>query len=223
MEPKAKPTMLSKVHKFALLWCDKAELVLITLGFAYLGFYTLEVLATGSWSTFGFFAAETIFAIFVFDFLMNLFAETPWKGTKGGWRGFIGRNWLLMLAVALPMLRPLRIFKLLLVLSAIDSYGKNRTNETGFYVALALPLIWFTGALSLYDAERGALSSYENFGDALWWSAVTITTVGYGDYAPVTVEGRIVAVFLMLISLGLVGAVTALLARWLIGSRDVSN
>jgi voltage-gated potassium channel len=213
--------MLTKIHKFAIQWCERAELLLIGLGFGYLGFYTLEILGPNQfWRDFGFIAAEVIFAIFVFDFLMNLFAQTPWKGTEGGWKGFIGRNWLLIIAVLLPMLRPLRIFKLLLVLSAVDSYGRNRTSETGFYVAVALPLIWFTGALALFDAEKDAASNFQNFGDALWWSAVTITTVGYGDYAPITVEGRVVAVFLMLISLALIGSVTALLAKWLIGSKE---
>lgn len=77
------------------------------------------------------------------------------------------------------MLRPLKISKLLLALSDVDSYGRNRASETGFYDGVTPPLIWFNGALALFDAEKDAASNFQNFDDALWWSAVTKTTVGY--------------------------------------------
>ena len=55
-----------------------------------------------------------------------------------------------------------------------------------------------------------------SFGDALWWAASTITTVGYGDRFPVTTQGRFVAVGLMLAGIALLGVVTASIASWLI-------
>jgi voltage-gated potassium channel Kch len=49
------------------------------------------------------------------------------------------------------------------------------------------------------DAERAdARANIRSFDDALWWSATTITTVGYGDHYPVTAQGRLVAAGLML-------------------------
>ncbi|WP_338327313.1 potassium channel family protein [Porphyromonas gingivalis] len=48
--------------------------------------------------------------------------------------------------------------------------------------------------------------------DAIWWSYVTITTVGYGDKYPVTTEGRIIAMFLMTAGVGLFGTFTAYIA-----------
>ena len=47
-----------------------------------------------------------------------------------------------------------------------------------------------------------------SFGDALWWSIVTCTTVGYGDISPSTTVGRVVAVILMLFGIGLIGMLT---------------
>ena len=53
-------------------------------------------------------------------------------------------------------------------------------------------------------------------GDALWWSAVTITTVGYGDYYPVTTLGRLTGVLVMLAGVGIIGALASILASLLV-------
>jgi len=60
---------------------------------------------------------------------------------------------------------------------------------------------------------------FNGFLDALWWSIVTITTVGYGDKYPITVAGRIIAIVLMLTGIGVFGAVTANIADLLINLR----
>jgi len=54
--------------------------------------------------------------------------------------------------------------------------------------------------------------------DALWWSAATITTVGYGDIYPVTGVGRIIAVFTMLVGISTLAVVTARIAQFLLSS-----
>ena len=58
--------------------------------------------------------------------------------------------------------------------------------------------------------ERDATEpNITTFGDALWWAATTVTTVGYGDRYPVSTEGRVVAVVLMGVGIGVMGAVIA--------------
>ena len=77
----------------------------------------------------------------------------------------------------------------------------------------------------MYDAERDAPgSTIKSFGDGLWWAATTVTTVGYGDKVPVTVEGRLVAVALMLVGISVLGVVTAAVAAWFVDQlRDVQE
>jgi len=56
--------------------------------------------------------------------------------------------------------------------------------------------------------------------DAIWWSIVSVTTVGYGDRFPVTFSGRVVAIFLMVGGIGLVSVLTSFLSNAFIGAGD---
>jgi voltage-gated potassium channel len=72
-------------------------------------------------------------------------------------------------------------------------------------------------SLAILQAERSRDgANIQTFGDALWWAITTVTTVGYGDQYPVTVEGRLIAVGLMLSGVALIGVVTATFASWLV-------
>ena len=85
------------------------------------------------------------------------------------------------------------------------------------YTASSVVLLVYAGSLAILDAERGHPGArITTFGDAVWWSMSTVTTVGYGDESPVTGEGRVVAVLMMVGGIGLVGAVTATLASWVV-------
>ena len=76
----------------------------------------------------------------------------------------------------------------------------------GFVIPATLTLlIIFFGGIGVYLAEhehQGA--NIVKLGDAFWWAVVTITTVGYGDYYPVTSVGRIIAIFVMFSGIGIV-------------------
>jgi len=74
-------------------------------------------------------------------------------------------------------------------------------------------VIVLNGVVIVYLVERHAPhSNIHTIGDALWWSAVTVTTVGYGDFYPVTTEGRITACLLMGTGLLTLAVVTAQVA-----------
>ncbi|MDW7674675.1 MAG: potassium channel family protein [Bacillota bacterium] len=62
--------------------------------------------------------------------------------------------------------------------------------------------------------------SMSNFGDALWWTIVTATTVGYGDISPESLGGRIIAVVLMLAGIGTIGMITGAIATYFLGSKE---
>jgi len=65
------------------------------------------------------------------------------------------------------------------------------------------------GAIGIFGAENGQNANIRSIGDAFWWAIVTTTTVGYGDVSPVTSEGRLIAVALMLVGIGFIGVFTA--------------
>lgn len=73
------------------------------------------------------------------------------------------------------------------------------------------------GTVAVLDAEeRSPDANITSIGDALWWACTSVTTVGYGVRHPVTTQGRLGAVVLMVLGIGVVGGVTASVAAYLI-------
>lgn len=133
-------------------------------------------------------------------------------------RRYLLRHWFDVLVVALPLLRPLRLLRLVSLLRVL-----NRRAATGLrgrlvvYVAGGAGLLALCGALAVLDAERASPeANITTFGDAIWWAATTMTTVGYGDRYPTTGVGRLAAVALMVGGVAVLGVVTATLASWLV-------
>ena len=111
---------------------------------------------------------------------------------------------LMLVSVLFPPVRV--IFSFRLVRSVF------RRGHLGRFLTAAAVLV-LNGAVIVYLFERHApKSSIHTLGESLWWSVVTVTTVGYGDYTPVTVRGRVTAVFVMGIGLLTLAVVTAQVA-----------
>jgi len=92
------------------------------------------------------------------------------------------------------------------------------------YVSGATALAVGLGALAVLDAEQDAAgANITTYGDAVWWACTTVTTVGYGDHFPISGEGRLVAVALMLVGIGLVGTVTASVAAWMLARIETER
>ncbi|GAA1694537.1 potassium channel family protein [Microbacterium sediminicola] len=149
-------------------------------------------------------------ALFALDYIVRLTI------TEQRWRWFY-RHLLDLAIVVLPMLRPLRLMRFLTVLALLNRGAGNRLRGkvTIYTIGGTIVLILMAG-LAVLDAERGGPGPIEDIGDAVWWAFVTITTVGYGDYVPVTDIGRIVAVALMIGGIALIGVVTATVASWIV-------
>ena len=81
-------------------------------------------------------------------------------------------------------------------------------------------MVWISSAVAFTLVEDvGSGRRVESFGDALWWSAATISTVGYGDIYPVTTVGRLIAVFTMIVGVSTFGVLTASIARALLSEK----
>jgi voltage-gated potassium channel len=128
------------------------------------------------------------------------------------------RNAADVLMIALPVLRPLRLLRMLVLLRMLNRRATvTLRGKVVAYAIASTTLILVCASLAMLDAERhqpGA--NIRTFGDALWWAASTMTTVGYGDRVPTTGEGRAVGFALMLAGIALLGVVTAWIASWLV-------
>jgi voltage-gated potassium channel len=131
---------------------------------------------------------------------------------------YLGRHWYDLLVIVLPLLRPLRLLRLIPLLSVLNRRAQaGLRGRVAIYVAGGASLLAFVAALAVLDVERPSPdANISDFGDAIWWAVTTMTTVGYGDHYPVTSIGRVVAFGLMLGGITLLGTVTATLASWLV-------
>jgi voltage-gated potassium channel len=82
------------------------------------------------------------------------------------------------------------------------------------YLVALMFTIMFVGALAVRFLSPNSFSS---FGDALWWSAATVTTIGYGDVVPATSGGRFIAVFVMFASVATISFTTAVVTATFVG------
>ena len=123
-----------------------------------------------------------------------------------------------------PALRGLRALRLLRVARSLRRspwtvplqgiVQSVRDNRLLYRVAFSLVgVATGLGGLSLYLIEGPSNDGIQSLGDAMWWSIVTITTVGYGDISPVTGLGKVVAAALMLL-----GMITLALFAGIVGN-----
>ena len=118
------------------------------------------------------------------------------------------------------MFRPLRALRVVTVISVLNRQLRDDARgRIAVYVVVTVALVGFVASLAVLEAERNAPeASITTFGEALWWTITTVSTVGYGDRYPVTVEGRLVAATLMVAGIALLGVVTASIASWFVES-----
>jgi voltage-gated potassium channel len=160
-------------------------------------------------------------AAFVVDYVVR-FGLAPDRG-----RWFV-RHLLDLAVVLLPVLRPLRLLRLVALLAVFQrAAGSSLRGRVVTYALGSTAVLIYVAALAVRDAERHAdTATIRTFGTAVWWAFTTITTVGYGDHVPVTPTGRVIAVALMIGGIALLGTITATIASWLVeqvSQRDEAN
>jgi voltage-gated potassium channel len=179
---------------------------------------------------------NVVCGIFLLDFIVNL------RGSKPKRAYFIGaRGWLDLLG-SLPSLgffpissllrlarlsRLARITRLLrgqagkdLVLDVLHNRSQYATFITILLAGMTLSIATI---LVVQFESHSPDSNITTGGDALWWGIVTMTTVGYGDFFPVTTAGRMTGAFVMFAGIGIIGALASILASLLVSSPSVEE
>ncbi|MGH2351006.1 MAG: potassium channel family protein [Chloroflexota bacterium] len=151
-----------------------------------------------------------IWGIFALELLVRLYLA-PQR------RRYLVAHWPDVLIVALPFLRPLRLLRILVVVSRLWRQARSVLRYRTFsFLGVTALLATALAAAAMYLVERGGEGPIQSFADALWWAIATITTVGYGDVYPKTPTGRGIAVFLMLLGISLFGLLTARIAAFFV-------
>ena len=175
----------------------------------------------------------SIYVIFILNFVLE-FTLAPRKGD------YLKRNWLTAISLLIPALRIFRVFRvfrvlrlaragrglrLLRVVSSLNrgmhALGASLSRRGFGYVFALTLLVTFAGAAGMYAFENEAPGGLRSYGEALWWTAMIMTTMG-SQYWPQTIEGRVLCVFLALYAFAVFGYVTATLATYFVG-RDAES
>ncbi|MBC9733362.1 potassium channel family protein [Nocardioides marmotae] len=195
-------------------WERRSEWPLVVLALVFLAAYAWPVLDPDlgrGWVRACSWVAWAVWAAFALDYGVRLVQAAD----RGAW---IRRHAFDLVVLLLPLLRPLRLLRLLVLIRVLNrSASASLRGRVGTYVGAGSSMLALVAALAVLDAERGAPeATITSFGDALWWAVTTMTTVGYGDRFPVTDTGRLVGFGLMIAGIALLGTVTATLASWLV-------
>jgi voltage-gated potassium channel len=172
---------------------------------------------------------NTVCIVFLIDFALNFAAAKPKRAyfvSQRGWLdllgsipsfGFIPFTALFRLA---RLSRLARITRLLrgqagkdLVLDVLDNRGQYAT----FITILLAGIVLSTASILVLEFEsRTPGANITTGGEAIWWGLVTITTVGYGDFYPISTFGRLTGMFVMFAGIGIIGALASILASLLV-------
>lgn len=173
------------------------------------------------------FAVEIVNALIWLAFagdLVYLYRRSP------GPRAFVREHWLdlgivllsppFILPAEVASLRLLRILRLVRLLAVVGRLQKGTGRALGrqglAYIGVLGAFFVFVGGVSIHELEPDRAPTVW---EGMWWAIVTLTTVGYGDISPATFEGRVLAAFLMVSGLAVVGALAGSIGALFLGGE----
>ena len=170
--------------------------------------------------------------IFLYDFTMNMIDSRKTHGhyfiKERGWLDLLGSipsfglttyGGLLRLARLSRLARITRLLRGQNKKELVDDIIKNRNQYTAFItILLTVIVLTVCSVLVLQFESKNPDANIQTGWDSFWYSVVTITTVGYGDRYPITVGGRITAMFIMFMGVGIIGALASILSSVLVGA-----
>ncbi len=138
---------------------------------------------------------------------------------------YLRQHWI-DLATSVPMIGGIRLFRLLRLLrlvkvgSLLRTAMLRRNRQDTWFVWPTVLMFWVASAYALWLFEHGVNPRVSSFGDALYLSFMTASTVGYGDISPITTEGKVTAGLIVFFALGLLGFASSRLTTWWLGTHE---
>src|SRR5215218_1185964 len=178
-----------------------------------------------------------ICVIFLIDFAFRLRASHPTSKyfiQERGWLDLLGSipslgiafqyTALFRLARLSRLARIMRVMKGKQRAEIARDVLQNRSRYALFITVLMTIIVLGASSVAVLQFESGSdQANIQNGWDAFWYGIVTITTVGYGDYYPVTAPGRVAGMFIMIAGIGIIGALASILASVLVGGQDETD
>ncbi len=170
--------------------------------------------------------ADTLICVVLLaDFFARLYrAESKLAFMKWGWIDLIASIPNLDVLRWGRLARVLRVIRLLRgvrsVHRVLQLVLENKMQGGAASLLLAAFLLVTFSSASILIVERHDAANIKSAEDAIWWSFTTMTTVGYGDKYPVTTEGRIIGIVLMVCGVGMFAGLSALIAALVLGGED---
>lgn len=154
-------------------------------------------------------------AVFLTEFFVRLYhAPSKARFMRWGWIDLVSS----IPYGALQAGRIVRVIRIMRILRSIRELmiflRRRKRNTLAFLTVCAGILTLIFSTIAVLAFEDDPASNIKSPGDAIWWAFTTMTTVGYGDRFPVTTEGRVVAVVLMVVGVAIFSVFTGLLARF---------
>jgi voltage-gated potassium channel len=194
-------------------WEQRTEWPLAVVAVLFLIMYTEQVLnrPQGLEAHILWLASWLAWSLFVVDYLVRL-------SLAANRRQWFVNHIFDLLVVALPLMRPLRLLRLVVLVGALQkAIGDAVRGRILIFTISGVVLLIYVASLAILQTERDEPGAkITSFGKAVWWAINEVTTIGSNDLYPLTVTGRVVAVLLMIGGITLIGVVTASLASWIV-------
>ncbi|WP_146151803.1 potassium channel family protein [Ahniella affigens] len=160
-------------------------------------------------------------AFFLETVVLSCLVRRPWHYLRSNWLNLViiiaGQPWFWDDSPFLPVARGLRLLMLISLIVHVGSFSREmlKRNSLG-PTMIVLMLVTSLGGVLVAHFDPAFHSPW----DGIWWAWVTVTTVGYGDLIPQSLAGRIFAVVLMLMGVGLIALLSATMAAYFRADED---
>lgn len=164
----------------------------------------------------------TLTPVFLLDVLVRWHPPArAYLVAEGGWADLVA---------VVPMLRVFKLLRVARIVRLLRARGRaalladidsSRAVSIFLLTAFLVVAVVEFASSTIYYVEKGAPgANISSAGDAIWWALVTITTVGYGDYYPVTAAGRLIGAFLLFAGIALFSVLTGFIANVFLAPRN---